>query len=319
MKIINFVFILLLFLLFACAEDKVVKPEILSVQVDVDILRFDSVFANAKPEQLVKLKQSYPYLLNREIPDNFWVTKMNDSLQNEIELEVSKSFKDFRQIETDIVTFFKHLKYYFPNEDLPKVITVAEYVDYNSKVVLNDGLLFISLDNYLGKEHRFYQGFKAYISNLQEPSQILPDIAGAYANKLVTFPKSRNFLSQIIYNGKLLYFKETMLPLVDKHQLIGYTQDQLNWATQQEIMIWRYFIQNELLYSTDADLRRRFIDKAPFSKFYLEIDNDTPPRLGQYIGWQIVKAYAEKYPDKDINEILETGYQEIFDDSNYKP
>ena len=319
MKIINFVVITLLLVLVACSEDKEVKPEINDIQVDLNLIRFDSIFSKATPDQLGDLKQTYPYLFNSEIPDQFWVSKMSDSIQNEIELEVSKTFDDFREIELDIITFFKHLNYYFPEEELPKVITVAEYVDYNSKVVLNNDLLFISLDNYLGKDHKFYQGFKDYISSLQDPSQILPDIAGAYANKLVNYPSSRNFLSQIIYNGKLLYFKEQMLPLVEESRLIGYTQEQYEWAKQEELMIWQYFVQKELLYSSDADLRRRFIDKGPFTKFYLELDNETPPRLGQFMGWQIVKAYAERFPEKEIDEILATDYQKIFDDSNYKP
>jgi len=319
MKIINFVFISLLTVFVSCNEDKEIRPEIRDIQVDVNIIRFDSIFANSAPDQLGELKQTYPYLFNSEIPDTFWVSKMNDSIQNEIEAEVSKTFKDFREVEVDLINFLKHLKYYFPKEELPKVITVAEYVDYNAKVVLNDDLLFISLDNYLGEEHKFYQSFKTYISRLQTSSQILPDIAEAYANKLILYPSSRNFLSQLIYNGKILYFKETMLPLVEDHQLIGYSKEQYEWAKQEELIIWQYFIQKELLYSSDADLRRRFIEKGPFTKFYLEIDNETPPRLGQYIGWQIVKAYAEKYPEKEIDEIIATNYQEIFDNSNYKP
>jgi len=319
MKNINFVVVLLLFVLVACNKDIKIKTEVQEVEVDLDLIRFDSVFSKATPDQLQNLKQSYPYLFDREIPDKFWVSKMNDTLQIEIELEVAKAFKDFNAIEKDMTTFFKHLLYYYPQEKLPKVVTLAEYVDYNAKVILNKDLLFISLDNYLGKDHKFYQGFKGYISDLQVRSQILPDIAGAYANKLVMYPNSRNFLSQLIYNGKLLYFKEKMLPLVEEHHLIGYSKDEYEWATQQELMVWQYFIQNELLYSSDADLRRRFIEKGPFTKFYLEIDSESPPRLGQYMGWQIVKAYAQKFPEKTVDEILATEYQEIFDNSKYKP
>jgi hypothetical protein len=38
--------------------------------------------------------------------------------------------------------------------------------------------------------------------------------------------------------------------------------------------MWRYFIEKELLYSVDQKLIPRFINMAPFSKFYLEIDNE---------------------------------------------
>jgi hypothetical protein len=32
---------------------------------------------------------------------------------------------------------------------------------------------------------------------------------------------------------------------------------------------------------------------APFSKFYLEIDNDSPGRIGAWIGWQMVRSYMK--------------------------
>lgn len=311
--------LLLALFLFSCDKEKSINPEIEALNIEVDIIRFDSIFANSKERDLEKLKINYPFMFQNSIPDSLWVWKLNDSLQNVVEKEVLSKFASFDNHEADILLFFKHLKYYFPQENLPKVVTLAEYVDYNSKALLNKDLLFISLDNYLGKEHEFYLGFRDYISRLQEPNQILPDIAEAYANKLIMYPTSRNFLSQLIYHGKKLYLKEKLLPLVESEHLIGYSKDQLEWARREEIMIWQFFIQRELLYSSDADLRRRFLEKGPFTKFYLAIDNETPPRLGQFIGWQIVKAYAEKHPNKSLEDIIKLDYQDIFDNSKYKP
>ena len=58
--------------------------------------------------------------------------------------------------------------------------------------------------------------------------------------------------------------------------------------------IWNYFVSKELLYSTDSELIKRFISPAPFSKFYLNIDVDSPGQIGQWIGLQIVKAFKRK-------------------------
>jgi gliding motility-associated lipoprotein GldB len=319
MKNIQIVLVLLIFSFLSCEPSDSVNPDIVSLDIELNIIRFDSIFANASADDLQELKKDYPFMFNNSVPDSLWLNKMNDTLQNTIEKEVSVQFADFKEYESDITLFFKHLKYYFPDQTIPKVVTLAEYVDYNSKTILNDDLLFVSLDNYLGKEHEFYAGFKDYIAALQEPNQMLPDIAESFANKLIAYPNSRNFLSQLIYNGKKLYLKAQLLPLVDDYHLIGYSQEQLEWAEREEIMIWQYFIQRELLYSSDADLRRRFIDEGPFTKFYLEIDNETPPRLGQFIGWQIVKAYAEKHPDTNLQDILKLDYQKLFNDSKYKP
>jgi hypothetical protein len=258
-------------------------------------------------------------MFKNNIPDSLWKLKMKDTLQEEIEIEVAKKYKDFSNYKNDISLFLKHLKYYFPTEPSPKVVTLAEFVDYKSKVILDDTLLFISLDNYLGENHRFYEGFKDYTSSLQASHQILPDIAQEYAKKLIPRNSKRDFLSQMIYEGKLLYFKENMLPKVDAFYLIGYSEQQYQWSSTYEKMVWQYFVERDMLYSSQSDLRRRFLKPGPFTKFYLEIDNETPPRLGQYIGWQIVKAYAIRFPEKSIEDILNTDEQTLFSQSKYKP
>jgi len=320
MKKISIVFLILgLSLLLSCQDEPQVKPEIAQIELDVDVIRFDSIFAKAQFQDLNQLKSSYSFMFQNSVPDSLWQMKMRDSLQNQINKEVLTTFSDFSQYQDEITLFFKHLKYYFPNQPIPRVITIAEYVDYKSKVVLNNDLLYISLDNYLGQDHKFYKGFQSYISELQKPEQILPDIAEVYANRITNFPKSRTFLSQMVYEGKKLYVKSQLLPWVEQHQLIGYSKDDFQWAIEQEYMIWQYFVERDLLYSSESDLRRRFISPGPFTKFYLKIDNKTPPRLGQYIGWQIVRAYAEKNPDKTLDEIIEISEQDLFNQSNYKP
>jgi uncharacterized protein YjaZ len=110
-----------------------------------------------------------------------------------------------------------------------------------------------------------------------------------------------------------------MLPNKTEAERIGYTEAQLQWALANESYIWRYFVERELLYSTDSKLPSRFINPAPFSKFYLEeIDTDSPGRLGQYIGWQIVRAYM-KNNDVNLKNMLSTPPEDIFNNSKFKP
>ncbi len=83
--------------------------------------------------------------------------------------------------------------------------------------------------------------------------------------------------------------------------------------------MWRHFIENEMLYSEDPKLNIRFIAPAPFSKFYLEIDNDSPGRVGAWIGWQIVRSYMKNNNNVTLPELLKTNAKEIFEKSKYKP
>lgn len=320
MKKISLVFLVVgMLMFFSCEDSRGIKPEIAQLDLEINFIRFDSIFAEAQPEDLNKLKDNYPFMFENSIPDSLWYIKMKDALQNEIEQEVLKAFSDFSIYQNEITLFFKHLKFYFPKIPIPKVVTLSEYVDYKSKVGLNKDLLYISLDNYLGQEHKFYSGFQTHISDLQIPEQILPDIANQYAKKLIAFPDSRSFLSQMIYEGKKLYFKSQLLPWVEEHQLIGYSKDDYHWAQSQEFMTWKFFVEKDMLYSSQSDLRRRFLNSGPFTKFYLEFDNETPPRLGQYMGWQIVNAFAKRHPDKSLREVLEMSEQDLFNQSKYKP
>jgi len=149
--------------------------------------------------------------------------------------------------------------------------------------------------------------------------QLVVDLATKYAEKYIFQTRNKNLLDEMIYYGKQLYFKDLVLPFKTEAQRIGYTQKQLDWAVANENYIWRYFVERELLYSTDAKLPGRFINLAPFSKFQLEgIDTESPGRIGQYIGWQIVKAYM-KQNDTELEDMLNKSAEEIFNNSKFKP
>ena len=64
---------------------------------------------------------------------------------------------------------------------------------------------------------------------------------------------------------------------------------------------------------------RRFILPAPYSKFYLEIDNESPGRIGVWVGWQIVRAYMKRFPNTIITDLFDLSPQKLFQTSGYKP
>ena len=310
--------IILMSCLFTCNDESKVEREIADIDVAVYIDRFDQVFASASPEDLPKLKESYPFMFSDRYPDSLWVNRMNDTLQIELSSEVNDKFKEFSRIESEIEQLFQHLKYYLPEFNEPRIITVTSEVDYRNKVIVTDTIALIALDTYLGEDHKFYGGIQNYLKQHFEQNQIIPDLAQEYGKKYVYQPKKKTLLEEMIYHGKLLYFKDKMIPFKADEEKIGYTKEQLLWAKENESEIWRYFVDRELLYSTDSKLPSRFINPAPFSKFYLELDAESPGRLGQYIGWQIVKAYM-KNTDSSFKQMLITDAETIFKESKFKP
>jgi len=176
----------------------------------------------------------------------------------------------------------------------------------------------ISLDLYLGADHPFYADIYQYQRQSLTERNMMPDVATAFLETKIPPANDNMFISGMIYYGKQLYMKDLLLPQYEDFEKIGYTPEQLAWCEEFESYIWRYFIENKLLYDTDSKLPARFISPAPFSKFYLEIDNDSPGRVGQWVGWQIVRSFMANN-DISIQDMLKMDAREIFERSRYKP
>ena len=305
-------------LFFGCAKDSGIEKNINAVPITVEILRFDKVFGTAHLNDLPDLKRSYPIFFPKQFHDTIWEMKMNDSLTQQLYVEVMKKYWSERKLKADLEGLFKHIKYYFSNFKTPNVVTANSDVDYRNKIFISDNMLVISLDNYLGSDHFFYEGIPSYVVENMKESQIISDVASIYSQMYVPKIQSRTFLAQMIYYGRILYLKDLWLPNASDEVKIGYSQEKLKWIQENETEVWRNFVENEYLYSTNPKLVSRFIDPAPFSKFYLEIDNDSPGMVGRFIGWQIVKSYMDKN-NVGLDKLLTISEEEIFKKSKYKP
>ncbi|MDR2222295.1 MAG: gliding motility lipoprotein GldB [Flavobacteriaceae bacterium] len=295
------------------------EKEIAKVPMQVEVLRFDQEFYNAKENELGVVKKKYPYLFPQEINDEVWLAKKKDTLFAELHTEVEKKFKNLGGLPEQLTDLFKHIKYYYPGESSKKkVITLISEVDVASKAIYADTLALVSIDTYLGADHKFYKGFPEYLRTTFEPSQILPDMAESFVVQKMVPSNDRTFLGAMIQKGKILYAKELLLPQVAEETLITYTKPQLDWCKANEAQVWRYFVDSELFYETDPKLMLRFIEPAPFTKFYLEIDAESPGRVGAWMGWQIVRSYM-KNNNVTLQELFAKEAKDIFEQSKYKP
>ena len=301
----------------SCDKKNKIEKEIDAIPVTLKVERFDKIFYESPVENLQNVKNRYPYFFPAQTPDSVWVNKIKNPLYRELYSEVQKKYNNFEKVNSDLESLFQHIKYYFPNTKTPKVITLISEMDYQNKAIYTDSLVLISLDLYLGKNHKFYE-FPEYLKQNFEQNQIMPDIVTSFSVTKIPFGNTRNLLSQMVYAGKQLYLKDVLLPQISDAEKIGYSTEQLTWCQENESYMWRYFMQEQLLYSTDSKLATRFINTAPFSKFYLEIDNESPGRVGTWIGWQIVRSFMNNN-DVNLQQLLQMDPIEIFQNSKYKP
>ena len=313
----KFILFFLFIALLACDKKTKVEREVAEIPLDLKVERFDKIFFETPDSKFAGLKKEYPYLFPAATEDKVWLEKLQDPLWRELYSEVQKKFGNFEPQREDISNLLRHIKYYFPKEPSPKVITVISDMNYNKKAIYADTLVLVSLELYLGKEHRFYL-FPEYLKQNFEPRQIAPDIAASFAYTKIPPPKDNTLLSQMIYFGKELYLKDILLPDYTDDEKIGYKPEQITWCNENEGYIWRYFIEGQLLYDSDTKLPNRFINPAPFSKFYLEIDNESPGQIGRWIGWQIVRSFMENN-EVAVGDMLLMDAKQLFEKSKYKP
>jgi gliding motility-associated lipoprotein GldB len=320
MRLIKQLFLIALavLLLVRCTPKDKLNIDTSAISIKLDVIRFDSIFYSASAKDLPKIKKKFAYLFPIAVPDSIWLAKMHNPDSRYLFSEVQKTFSDFKEQRRALGQLFKHVKYYFPKFDAPKVLTLISDIDYNNKVIYTDSLLLISLDMYLGKEHEVYQNFPKYVKNSYSKASLPIDVAHKISFKSVPGQKTRSFIDRCVQSGKLMYVAKAFIPSVPDSLLLDYNSKKMAWAEANQEFVWRYFIDKKMLFNTDKNLYNRFLAEAPFSKFYLEIDRESPGRIGAFIGYKIVTSFMQNN-SKSLIEMLQTPNDILFKQSKYKP
>ncbi len=316
----NLKYILILFVLasfFACKKEKD-SIDVSRIPIALKLQRFDREFHDTNRHTIKDLQMKYPYLFPGDVSDSLWLEKKNDSLMQMLYKETQDVFGSFEKEKNQLKDLFRHVTYYYPNFKAPQIITLISGLDMDNQVIYADSLLLISLDTYLGKDKKYYGNYPEYLRDNFEKTHIAHHVATAIAYEVSPHLSYRLFIERMIASGKLKYALHQFLPKKSEAEIMGYMQKKMDWAFDNEEMIWKFFIEKEYLYSTDKELQRRFIDPAPFSKFYLVSDNESPGQIGIWVGYRIVKAYMDNNR-LSLQEMMATPPTVIFKNSKYKP
>jgi len=307
-----------LFLILSCKKEKINKVDISSIQVTVVVDRFEEKFYGTTEQSLPALKNEYPFLFPVQNPDSVWLNRIKNEEEKNLFVESQIVFGDFKSEKVILKSLFRHVIQNHSDFKPPRIITLITDLDYENKVIYADSLLFVSLDMYLGRNNEVYNDFPKYLSHNFDKKHLVVDVAHAISEKYLNENRSRQFLNTIITEGKKMYMVDRYLPTVSDAQKMGYSNEKFEWVINNESQIWKYFVEKKLLYSTDSDLYARFIGNAPFSKFYIDIDKESPGKIGVWLGWSIVRSYMLNN-NVTLQQLLQTPAAEIFKKSKYKP
>lgn len=272
-------------------------------------------------ERLTELQEKYPLFLGnqalnaeqKEQLNNY----INDSYLQELYEESQKKFPNLSKEEVQLSNAFEHIRYYFSSFQYPHVFTYIS--GSQEKAYYQDHTLILSIDRYLGVNHEFYDkaGIPKYMQNSMNPQFICRDAIEAIAKSYITEPTpDENILAQMIYHGKLLYFIKSMIPEIPENILFAQTEDHLNWLQEKRKDLWRYYIENQLLYKSDYETYKKFITETPFTSV---LGDDSAPMTGRWLGFNIVESYMESNKISLEKMLQIRGDQEFLNHSKYKP
>jgi len=322
MRKIFFTSILFSALFIACTDKPTTSDadydKINAIEHQTTIKRFDKEYFEFDLKDIDKLASEYPYFFPEGIEQIEFLSKRNDSLWIEVYDEVSNTYPNNDKFK-DVEFLFKAIKFYFPEKNVPKkLITVVGDMEKDFGAIYTDSIAIITLETYLGQNHKYYSDFPEYLRNEYVSDQIAQDMATKFAATVIKPSGDKSLIANMVQQGKVQYLKDALLPYTSDNEKICYTPEQITWCEENEAEIWSYLIDKKVLFDSDGSLDARFVRKAPFSKFYLDIDQESPGRVGVWIGWQIVKSYLQNN-DVDLKTMLSTEPSEIFEKSKYKP
>jgi len=326
--------LLLLFSLFfsSCKKDEHI-PDVSDVKIDFQVVRFDSLLYNVDSADVpifyqnftknhsdflkgyihimvspgVKVTDTVDFLLAMKNPGLF---KLYDTTQMII--------GDFGKYRKELKQAFKYVKHYFPKRPTPTYYTYISQFGVGG-FTYGESILGTSLDYHLGKEFPYYDPmiFPKYIKHWMDTEHIVPDAMRTYSNDIVGEVQGEQFLDYIISNGKVLYLLDHFLPSTPDSIFLKFTSAQTKWCEDNEFNMWSHFVHEDLLYSTTQKDFRKLINPSPTSS---GMPAEAPGRTGNYMGWQIIKAYMKRHPKTTLPELMKLhDSKKILQKSKYKP
>lgn len=234
---------------------------------------------------------------------------------------VKHVWPSLKPLEELLEDAFRHYNYYFPGEATPEVITCI--TAFNNSIVIDDSLIMIGLDRYLGASSKYYPaiGIFEYQARKMTPDYTASDCMYAWASTewdyRVMDYGTHTLLSSMIHEAKLLYFTRCMLPETPDTVLFGFREKQLDFCRENEARIWEYLVSKDVLFTTDGFLIRKFTGEAPFTSYFTE---EAPGRAVVWTGYRIIERYMRNNRNVTLKELMETiDCQTILGGARYNP
>lgn len=338
---------LLILVLISC-NDSNNKPNVSDIKVNVKIERFDkdffSIDTNHLDQSLSDLNKKYPSFLPLYFeflsPINPMVKQEGKTYDEAVKVfyrtikpladVVERKYSNLDNVKTNLEKSFKYVKHYYPEFKAPPVIASIESFNPDDPqevygTTFYHDTLIISLQMFLGKDFGGYDPvqYPDYLRRRFDEAYIVPNAIRSIANDI--YPdtsESASLIEIMIERGKQWFLKQKFLPEAPDSLITGFSKSQTEFIEKNEGNIWSEFLKSTPdPYTVDQERLKNYLGEGPFTQDMphdLE-GNGTPGNIGQWMGWRIVKKFAENNSKMSVQEILATPAKKIFQEAKYKP
>ncbi len=321
---------LIAFLAFSCRDNsnKFVVDDASLPDMEVDVMRYGKALFELDVDELSsglkQIKPDFPLFLGADLNDSANIKQIKSFVSDTALIRIYKKtaevFPDNDYLNSKLTYLFRYMEHYFPNIKTPKVYTYVSGMQYENPIWIQDSILIIALDVYLGPDFEPYSGLglPRYKISCMRPENLAVDVAKQYYNQYLTQKTpQKTLLDRMLASGKLMYFLDMVLPETPDSIKSCFTADQLKWTEENEKNIWAFLIENDLLFSNDYRSQQKWMMDGPFTTGF---SKRSPARLGVWVGRQIIGDFMDNNPEISINELIKfKDSQKLLRDSRYKP
>lgn len=280
-----------------------------------DRLQYEYIAFNSLTA-LQKMNTDYPQITKLLIEDVLQLGTVEDSFINDkmisyyrdttlmkIMYDAENKYKDLSGIEKKMNDGFNKLIKEVPSIRKPYVYSQISAL--NQSVVVDDSIIGISLDKYMGADYPLYK--KMYYSSQSRSmseERIVPDCLTYYLLSEYPFLKNSkecpyNFM---MHCGKICWVVSNILGYKSLEEELGYNKLEIKWCRENEERVFAELKNKTLYFSDEPNSVKGNMQHVNF--ITKSFNNNPPPYLSTWMGMKLVDKYMKSDKRLTINDLL---------------
>lgn len=321
-------------LMFTACNSEPLDVDISDIDIEIEMKRFDQDLFNQQSGieyHIANLRQEYgefyknytqllPPLGHPDDPAHKMYLKpfIEDPSVLEVNAEIQKKYGSVKGVEEEFELAWRYYAYHFPSRVIPEMIAYNSAL--NMSPLVNDEQMGVGLDLFLGADYPLYASvqFPLFMRRkMKRENLVYNSVKGWIISEFPRPDDQKTLLDHMVYAGKILYAMDAVFPKGPDSLKIEYSRAQLEWAKRFEGNVWGLFLDKGILFSSDRKEIGPFLNDGPFSS---GLAKESPPRIGEFIGWQMVRGYMDKNSDVSLEELFAlSDSQALMQQSGYRP